>query len=395
MKRRYIFVRMALVFCLFSYTCGCTFTHDIHAEPSLANLPVIEKLPVKAGVYYSTEFSKYEHVRIYGANKYVVYMGADSVDYLNKVLPTIFERVEEVKSLPPYEKGDNDIAFVIEPFIDSFNFRVGFESLSEEFHVAYRFSLYGPDGSFLKTWKIIGKPEDEKRSTLMPYNHIDFDMEDALNKLVSSFGVGSPLRTEVLAKLEDPQLDDEQKGFSDGIKIIAKPFKETFSLGEEESFLLTDYGVVAIEVTINNLSQDVITVDDTAFHLVLSDGKSIPPSGISGISSRLEKRSYVGDATAIFLGPLVSTIVTVNEESTKKAYRKSVERQLQNISLHNTELAPGQTARGLIFFVPSTDTKGFNNANLVSWFASKDTKSFRRECLVDGVEYTASRKNND
>jgi hypothetical protein len=220
-------------------------------------------------------------------------------------------------------------------------------------------------------------------------------MEDALRKFISGFNVGTPLRTEIVEKLTGSETDTLQSIASDKVKISVKPSRETIQIGEEKALLLNDYGIVILDVVIDNQSESAIKVDNSAFRLVLFNGKQISPSGVSAIFPHLEKRSYSGDITSVFLGPIIAVAVTSNEEAIKRERRQSFENQLESKSLHNVNLKPGQSTHGLIFFIPSTDTANFNEAQLLAWFKDQENRSFRQDYLLNDVAYSNSTQNEN
>lgn len=362
-------------------TGGCTFTHTLHAEPSYDKLPSVEKIPVTAGVYYSPQFKAYSHTRIFGPHKYVAPIGADSVSIFNKILPLVFEKVTQVNSVPPYRANAPNVDLVLEPVIEHFNFLLGTDSLSEDKSILYRFTLYNLDGSPIDSWSIRGQPENESRWTT-PFGHIDNDVEDAIVKFMNRFSADKLFRTEIskaLKKDHNKQLTQNQS-LQEAI-VRATPVLENIQVGDETK-VLNDYGVVVIDLVIENVSDKSITADVSTFRLDISEGNKIAPSDTSALFSRLEKRSYSGDVTSFFLGPIISTAVVVAEEAHKDTIQKNIKAQLdQKLMVSNISVAPRQKVSGLLLFVPPIEIGSFSKAKLSLWL--KDESQYQMQRIVD------------
>ncbi|RPI67715.1 MAG: hypothetical protein EHM38_09505 [Geobacteraceae bacterium] len=368
-------------------TGGCTFTHTLHAEPSYDKLPSIEKIPITAGVYYSPQFRAYSHTRIFGPHKYVAPIGADSVVIFNKILPLVFGKVTPVNSLPPYRANAPNVDLVLEPAIEHFNFLLGMDSLSEDKSIVYRFTLYDLDGSPIDSWAIRGQPENESRWTT-PFGHLDDDVEDAIVKFMNRFSGEEPIRTKISQSLQKDHKKQltQTRSLQEAI-VTATPVLENIKVGDETK-VLNDYGVVVIDLVIENVSDKSLTADVSTFRLSISEGNKIAPSDTSALFSRLEKRSYSGDVTSFFLGPIISTAVVIAEDVHKDTIQKDIKAQLdQKLMVSNISLAPGQKVSGLLLFVPPIEMGSFSKAKLSLWLKDESQYQLQRIVDLDNIGY--------
>jgi hypothetical protein len=383
-----------VVLCSGLLSSGCTMTHEIHAKPSLESLLETEKLPLKAGIYYSPAFKSFDHSRISGPHKFVVPIGQDSVNLFDQVFPLVFEETTHVNGLPPYAVQPADIDVVIEPFIEHFHFRMGLESLSDKHNITYRFTLYSLDGAPVSTWRVMGKPEAEKQSTFVVYRHIDVDLEDAAIKFTRGFKQDSGIMERIDHLPQNGgsehyvQLSDEDLVFE------ANPTVEYIHLKDDKDVSLNEGGIVVVKVVLENHGDEPINVNPSNFRLILPGKGTIAPSGVSAIFPRFEERNYSGDVSAIAFGALIGTIISAAEEHAENKSRIPLEADLKNKMFENASLVKGQTAGGLLYFIPSDEVEDFDTANLSLWISNNSSQNLKLTKSLQNIGYKKNISSN-
>jgi hypothetical protein len=152
-----LFVASLSVGCI-SMTIGETLEAPAEAPPPIA------KIPLTVGIYYSHEFRTYEHVRngqsssppfyIPAGLKILFPAGKNSVVLFDQAMSQLFLRVVPVSTL---QANSTDLAAIIEPRIEDFDFAMTINFSYEPAYVIYRLTLYSPQGVPFASWMVTGK----------------------------------------------------------------------------------------------------------------------------------------------------------------------------------------------------------------------------------------------
>jgi hypothetical protein len=110
------------------------------------SLPSVPKSPIRAGVYYSPQFSAQEFTRAGGSHIYVVPIGTASVRLFDDLYPRVFDKTVEMTSLSTEEFAAQSVDVVIAPSLEHFDFGIGMDSDSDRYSVSYRMTLYSGQG---------------------------------------------------------------------------------------------------------------------------------------------------------------------------------------------------------------------------------------------------------
>jgi len=109
--------------------------------------PLIDRLPVRVGVYYSKEFREFVHKETRSQIDYEITLGPAHVQNLDWLLNAMFEQVVEVEDptrvtdiLPP-------LVMVLEPKFEEYSFLTPKDIAGEAFVVTIRYLLTVYDGS--------------------------------------------------------------------------------------------------------------------------------------------------------------------------------------------------------------------------------------------------------
>ena len=129
-------------------------------------VPVVTQIPLAVGVYYDEAFRDY----VYREDSpdrpdWKIDSGASQVALFNKLLPSLFREVREVRS----EQPGTGQAGVIVPKVEEMQFALPDETKSGFFEawIKYRIDLYGRNGELVASWPVTGygKSSDELLKT--------------------------------------------------------------------------------------------------------------------------------------------------------------------------------------------------------------------------------------
>ncbi len=132
-----------------------------------------------------------------------------------------------------------------------------------------------------------------------------------------------------------------------GIAIAADPYLEKERQKAFFDAALTEANVLAIQIAVENRTDQGKIVRPSEIQLVLTDGRAIYPTSVESTVARVgESGSVIGAALAF---GLVGAIVASNAENDSRAARTSDYSQ----KAYNGEfLAKGERREGVIFFSP-------------------------------------------
>jgi hypothetical protein len=108
--------------------------------------PLVEKLPVRIGIYYSKEFREYVHKETRGQVDYEITLGPAHVTNLDWLLKAMFAEVVPVED--PARAGEMrpPLAMVLEPRFEEYSFLTPKDVAGEAFLVTIRYLLTVYDG---------------------------------------------------------------------------------------------------------------------------------------------------------------------------------------------------------------------------------------------------------
>ncbi|MDA0789206.1 MAG: hypothetical protein O2780_07085 [Proteobacteria bacterium] len=121
--------------------------------------PLIEKLPIHVGVYYSDSFKNYEHKEVLqAAGNYRIDFGRQNLGFFRNLVEAIFVQVTVLDSPQLSDQQREIIDAVLVPEIVDYQFLVPeISTLSfYEASIEYRLVLNDPDGAGIGEWKVIG-----------------------------------------------------------------------------------------------------------------------------------------------------------------------------------------------------------------------------------------------
>lgn len=144
MKSRDIRPALAVLFSL-ALLSACTATR-LTTQAQLPP-PLIDKLPVRVGIYYPREFREYVHRETRGTIDYEVTLGPAHVTNLDWLLKAMFTEIVPVEDPTRVASLNPPLLFVLEPKFEEYSFLTPKDVAGEAFIVTIRYLLTLYDGS--------------------------------------------------------------------------------------------------------------------------------------------------------------------------------------------------------------------------------------------------------
>jgi len=124
---------------------GCTAT-KLQTQSQLPP-PLIDRLPVRVGVYYSKEFSEFVHKETRSQVDYEITLGPAHVQNLDWLLNAMFEQIVKVEDPTRVAEISPPLVMVLEPKFEEYSFLTPKDIAGEAFVVTIRYLLTLYDGS--------------------------------------------------------------------------------------------------------------------------------------------------------------------------------------------------------------------------------------------------------
>jgi len=143
---------------------GCSATR-LQPQAQLP-APLIDRLPVRVGIYYSKEFREYVHKETRGQIDYEVTLGPAHVTNLNWLLQAMFAEVVPVEDPTRVIDLQPPLMFVLEPSFAEYSFLTPKDVAGDAFIVTIRYLLtvYDGNGGRMDTLTYTGYGREEARS---------------------------------------------------------------------------------------------------------------------------------------------------------------------------------------------------------------------------------------
>ena len=150
---------------------GCTQTLNIKiSEIGNYPRPLIEPLPLNAGVYYRNDFRTYKTIQenfmadasapstgVTRISK--IQLGEANIALFDYLLSHAFETLTSIKAFPNESENLKDIDLIVEPTVSNYIYseRTVFNEPAAYVIIEYTINFYSPDGFQMTTWTISGK----------------------------------------------------------------------------------------------------------------------------------------------------------------------------------------------------------------------------------------------
>ncbi len=143
---------------------GCTATR-LTTQAQLPP-PLIERLPVRVGIYYSKEFREYVHRETRGNIDYEINLGPAHVTNLDWLLNAMFAELIPVEDPTKVSVIQPPLVFVLEPKFEEFSFLTPKDVAGEAFIVTIRYllALYDSSGARVDSFTLTGYGREKAHS---------------------------------------------------------------------------------------------------------------------------------------------------------------------------------------------------------------------------------------
>lgn len=342
---------------------ACVSTvHNIETAdilPATDDLTRVEKLPLRAGVYYSREFVREKRSRSVGGQDWIAPIGDASRTMFDGVFSQVFAQTTEIVAVTPENLAADHLDVAIAPTFEHFDFKLGFDSESPRWSVAYRITLYDRRAVPVASWIVAGDGAD-----CCYTKSIRGDLKDAAAKFVRDFERDArPAINAIMARKEgsDSTIDPAS------VTLSAAP-AELPGLGADEAATLRKDGVVAIRLSARSGTARRLVVRASDTRLRLADGRLVEPSSVSTVLNHLDELAHShGGAAAAFGGSLVGLLVAKSENDEQQAKRETKSAGVRQALFAIRTLGRDAEESGLVLFRLPEDEIAVRPSALTVW----------------------------
>ena len=126
--------------------------------------PLVDKIPVRIGIYYSEEFRNFRHrEEIQEAGTWDIDLGSQNLSFFSNLMGSLFTTVAEVQEPPLTAEEMAELDGIIVPKIAKYGFLTpsisGLKFYSAS--IEYRIALYDKEGQKIGDWNIVGYGKSE------------------------------------------------------------------------------------------------------------------------------------------------------------------------------------------------------------------------------------------
>ena len=368
----YLFIILSV-----SITPGCSSTPSTHnhtIDVSHDLKPAAEVIDANIGVFFDKQTSSYIHEQAFSDSIATMNVGEASAEIFRKAIPMTFRSVAKVQQMPPYDVAVSNYDGIIEPRIDYVNWRTGFESQDDYYHVEYTFILCTNTGVPLSMWRIRGDGD-----------YLQDQIKDAAQKFVTGFSTApetESFRNYLATKKVGRVRFDTKKIDIDAIVIDENP------LGYD----LIASGVLPVKVSVTNNTGYEITGRGYDVRLIYHDVKRIPPAFPLAVISSTEYLNAISKtdpaAVGALFGPLAIIPMMAGQSSDQQEARKERVDYFDKARLKEITLQNGQSIEGKIFFKVPDDLQKLDDAKLSLWFIDKNANNGSRKVIqISNINY--------
>lgn len=360
-----------------SITSGCSSTpttrnHTLDVSHDLKPAPVV--IDANIGVFFDKQTSSYIHEQAFSDSIATMNVGEASAEVFRKAIPMTFRSAAKVQKMPPFDVAVSDYDGIIEPRIDYINWRTGFESQDDYYHVEYTFILCTSTGVPLSMWRIRGDGDS-----------LEEQIKDAAQKFVTGFSTApetESFRNYLATKNVGKVGFDTNKIDISAVVIDENP------LGYD----LIASGVLPVKVSVTNNTGYEITGRGYDVRLIYHDVKRIPPAfPLAVISSTEYLNAMTKTDPAVvsgLLGPLAIIPMMAGQSSDQQEARKERVEYFDKARLKEITLQNGQSIEGKLFFKVPSNVQTLDHAKLSFWFIDKKVNNGSRKVMqISDINY--------
>ena len=179
---------------------ACEQSMTLRVESEIPT-PVIERMPVKIGVFYQDELRNYVSEENSDERpKWKIESGSSHVDLFEQILSSMFQEVTEVAGTTAAATVDA----VLAPSVAEMQFALPAETKTDfyEAWVKYDMELHDPDGSRIANWSVTGYGKSSTEFMKSRDKGLNAAVNQALRDAGAKFALGFPMVAEISAWLE-------------------------------------------------------------------------------------------------------------------------------------------------------------------------------------------------
>ncbi len=129
--------------------------------------PLVQQMPLRAGVYYSDEFKGFKHEeKIYERGPFKINLGAQNLLFFRNMFEAMFASVTEIEGPTPDDTVKDEFDIIVVPHIMKYGFLSpsvsGLNFFSASIH--YRMTLQDTDGRVVGDWVVVGYGKSPTRT---------------------------------------------------------------------------------------------------------------------------------------------------------------------------------------------------------------------------------------
>ena len=179
---------------------ACEQSMTLRVESEIPT-PVIERIPVKIGVFYQDELRNYVSEENSDERpKWKIESGSSHVDLFEQILSSMFQEVIEVAGTTAVATLDA----VLAPSVAEMQFALPAETKTDfyEAWVKYDMELYNQDGSRIANWSVTGYGKSSTEFMKSRDKGLNAAVNQALRDAGAKIALGFPMVAEISAWLE-------------------------------------------------------------------------------------------------------------------------------------------------------------------------------------------------
>ena len=179
---------------------ACEQSMTLRVESEIP-IPVIERIPVKIGVFYQDELRNYVSEENSDERpNWKIESGSSHVDLFEQILSSMFQEVTEVAGTTAVASVDA----VLAPRVAEMQFALPAETKTDfyEAWVKYDMELHDPDGNRIANWSVTGYGKSSTEFMKSRDKGLNAAVNQSLRDAGAKFALGFPMVAEISAWLE-------------------------------------------------------------------------------------------------------------------------------------------------------------------------------------------------
>lgn len=344
---------------------GCAHTMTFEPKPTAEGLPAVAKAPLHAGIYYSPQFAKYEHVHQHGKVTTVVPIGEASVQYLDKVFGQAFARTTRIDKPSGEELAAKGIDVVVSASLEHFDFPYGMAPYSPRYSVVYRTTISTPAGVPVASWVVAGTANHFKMFRAVD-GIVEAYMADAGAKLLREFERRSAAPLSAIAQ--------NRAGKSAPVDVsslaVTARRADLDRFQEPQATRLRAAGIVLVGIECAQKSQRALVVRTSDMHLRMKDGREIAATTPSLLSELLATADGRID---YFYPSLLGIAVVAGASMDWHEQRERLHANAGKGFFGDRILREGKAESGMVVFRLPKDANPAEATAVLAWAVDPDT----------------------